>query len=1785
VVGTPVRFDGSNSRPLGGLDTYTWDFGDGTPTATGATVSHAYSTPGDYSASLTVTGPTGSAMTVTTVDIGPTPTANTGLRITVTNESSEVVSGADVAVINADGVRYSASTNSSGVAVVNGLPDSAYTAYAWKDGYKPKAATVQVTGGIGTATIALAVGSVAQTDMTSTRLAPDELPPGLDPEDPANQNVYQFSIHLAFGTGPTAQPLELSGYSTENGVFEPVYTGGAPTGDGCAAVGGYVACPSVQYSSGPTPVPSVVWMIIPGTAKWLKEFFDVHVVVSNLADPEFTFEHGEVSLAGLPAGLSLAPTAAPQSLTTSLADIPGQESEGAGWVLRGDAEGFYTLAARYTGTLEPVGAALDLPIASPPNALHVWGGSAVEMIVDADDQATLGYPYLVNVGLKNVADVPVYNPAIELSNEGRLNSIYQPRERLAQSTSVIQPGATFMTHYRLVPEISGVLDVSQSFVAKTGGNATVATNIVSHPATPIASVPTVTTLQGDGIHVVWQAVAGASRYEIYATPTRDIPFTNTPVVTATGTSAVLPFATAQFLAISAVDGSTRTMHHPLIDWHAAPIGGAISARELALFNDCYSCAGQFAHDRVKANMRQNGIIDPVDTGTGVLTQSYTDLEIGGRGPSLVMTHGYSSVFAADDGPLGFGWSFAYGAHVRIAPNGDATVAQESGAEVVFNRNADGTFSAAPRVIARLVLNADGTFTFVRHKQLTMIFDATGRLTQVSDRNGYATALSYTGDQLATVTNSVGRQLHFTWSAGHISNVIDDTGRQVTYNYSDGNLVEVVDPNGGHTVFAYGAGHFLTEIYSPRQYGVADPQALVYAYDTEGRVTDQTDPAGGHTHFEYAVVDPDTTTTLVTDPLERQTLETYEFGLRISSVRGYGTTDATTTSYTFDRNTLGILMTRVDAPGDPNHYVTTATYNASGLPVVQKDALGRTTTHTYNSSDDILTTTTPNPSAIGATTVTVTNTYDTKGNLVKQSVPLYTSPKATKTLTTTYVHGDAVHPEDVTAVIDPAKKTTTYSYAPTGELRSTLTPKRRLTTFTSDALGRLTNSVSPRGNAKKSAPANFQTTYAYDARGLLVRQTTANQPAASTITLHYDLDGNLDRQVDADGRITTYEYSPSNQLLATHRANGSTITQDYWPDGKLHHQYDAALAATNYTYDALGRRQIVSDPLGRPTTYTYRGNDQQATKTDADGRVTTFDYNQAGDLTGIDYSDPQTRDVTFAYGRSGLRSAMNDASGTSTYAYDNLGRTMTLKNGSSATLTYTYDPRGQIKKIGYPNGKTVVHTYDPDGEMTAIKDWLGNKTKFSYDLDSDLTTIKYPNGVIASKTYDNAGRPIKIVDSSARAGTLASFTYTRTAAGLLNSDSHAGVPGPTETFSYDSLNRLSSVNGSPYTFDAADNLTGQAGSPTSAAFDRANQLCWTGAGGGGCDAPPEGATTYAYDVRGNRTATTPGTGPGTTFSYDQANRLTSASSVNATYTYNGDGLRTAKSVDGSKTNFTWDVSPNLPLLVQDGTRYIIYGPGDVPLEQINSTTVQYLHQDQLNSSRLVSSATGTAVGRFTYDAYGKRTDATGSVTTNLGFNGQYADPETGLIYLRARYYDSATGQFLTGDPLGLTGTERYGYGSSSPLNWSDPRGLCSWNPFSGHDCYSAGVKDTVAAGVDLVKTTASGDLCVKGMANCQTFAERHPLAVPTLEVVAGTALTIGTGGASLELAGVTPSAYIESVVASCGPVVSKSLLTAALTLSGMSSETSGINESLFQAYDRRGAAVQSQIYDFLSRFSK
>jgi RHS repeat-associated protein len=574
----------------------------------------------------------------------------------------------------------------------------------------------------------------------------------------------------------------------------------------------------------------------------------------------------------------------------------------------------------------------------------------------------------------------------------------------------------------------------------------------------------------------------------------------------------------------------------------------------------------------------------------------------------------------------------------------------------------------------------------------------------------------------------------------------------------------------------------------------------------------------------------------------------------------------------------------------------------------------------------------------------------------------------------------------------------------------------------------------------------------------------------------------------------------------------TLRYEYHPDGNLWRYHDGAGEATTYGYDPLGRQTTVTDPLNRTTTFGYDPAGRLIHKQDHGGDCaaspragcSTMSYDDAGQLTAIDYSDPATPDVTnIIYDDLGRRTAMTDGTGTSTWSWDSLGRLTTATDGASQIVSHGYDRRSNRTSITYPGSTgTVTRTFDDAGRLSKVTDWAGRETLFGYDRNGFLTTQTYPNGTTATATPDAAGRPTGInhAGTTTPSTPFAAFSYGRDNLGQISSVSTTGIPADNHTYGYTPLNQIKTDNSGTYTYHKADNLA-RFPSGANLAHDPGNQIT-------SITANAE-TTTFAYDNRGNRTSITPPTGAATSLTYDQANRLTGHDTADATYTYNGNGLRTAKTIGGTggtTTAYTWDTAANVPLLLTEGTTNYTYGPGGFPLAQITSTgTVTYYHYDQLGSTRALTNAAGTVTATYTYDPYGSLAGSTGTATNPFRYAGQYTDPETGYQYLRARYYDPSTGVFLTRDPLETQTREAYGYAGGNPLNRTDPTGQ---NWFSDRASDLGGAIAGAADGAWDTAWEAGSDLSVDGVVGAVNTVSSYVSAGAGLCTAAGAASIIG-----------------------------------------------------------------------------
>jgi RHS repeat-associated protein len=129
---------------------------------------------------------------------------------------------------------------------------------------------------------------------------------------------------------------------------------------------------------------------------------------------------------------------------------------------------------------------------------------------------------------------------------------------------------------------------------------------------------------------------------------------------------------------------------------------------------------------------------------------------------------------------------------------------------------------------------------------------------------------------------------------------------------------------------------------------------------------------------------------------------------------------------------------------------------------------------------------------------------------------------------------------------------------------------------------------------------------------------------------------------------------------------------------------------------------------------------------------------------------------------------------------------------------------------------------------------------------------------------------------------------------------------------------------------------------------------------------------------------------------------------------------------------------------DGTGTLLatytQGPGmDQPIAMTRGGQTVYYHADGLGSVVGLTNSSQTVVQNYGYDGFGNLTQAP-TVQNPYTYTGREWDPETGLYYYRARYYDPKAGRFLQQDPIGMAGgINLYAYVGNNPVNFVDPNG--------------------------------------------------------------------------------------------------------------------------------------------------
>jgi len=408
--------------------------------------------------------------------------------------------------------------------------------------------------------------------------------------------------------------------------------------------------------------------------------------------------------------------------------------------------------------------------------------------------------------------------------------------------------------------------------------------------------------------------------------------------------------------------------------------------------------------------------------------------------------------------------------------------------------------------------------------------------------------------------------------------------------------------------------------------------------------------------------------------------------------------------------------------------------------------------------------------------------------------------------------------------------------------------------------------------------------------------------------------------------------------------------------------------------------------------------------------------------------------------------VSDPTGTYQFTFDNMGR-LTGTTTSYTFLTrnfttsYTYDKASNRTGFTDPESGSTSYVYDTLNRLQTLTppaafSGTGN-FGCSYDALSRRTQMTRPNGLKSVYAYDNLSRLLSVLHQNGST-TLDGASYSVDNAGnrTAKTDQYANV---TSNYTYDPIYELTQVTQATnttesYTYDAVGNRLSSLGvSPYN--VNTSNELTSTP------------SASYTYDYNGNTLTKVAGSNA-TSYSWDFENRLSSVtlpgSGGTVSFKYDPFGRRVYKSSSASTSIYAYDGDNLIEETNSSGTAVARYSQGlniDEPLAMLRSSTTSYYDADGLGSITSLSSSAGSLAQTYGYDSFGKQTSSSGSLTNPFQYTARESDPETGLYYYRARYYDPSVGRFVSEDPARFrAGPNFFEYVLNDPVENTDPVGL-------------------------------------------------------------------------------------------------------------------------------------------------
>ena len=634
-------------------------------------------------------------------------------------------------------------------------------------------------------------------------------------------------------------------------------------------------------------------------------------------------------------------------------------------------------------------------------------------------------------------------------------------------------------------------------------------------------------------------------------------------------------------------------------------------------------------------------------------------------------------------------------------------------------------------------------------------------------------------------------------------------------------------------------------------------------------------------------------------------------------------------------------------------------------------------------------------------------YDTYGNpLTARTVNPFAETDAKKAMTSkaTYTTGTAAGQYMATQTV-PERTKSSYDWDVNKGLLKSVSVGGRQTAYSYDSVGRLTK-VSGKAQVG-GVETQVQVQYGYE-KDRLAKITHNGFDYAFT----YDGFDNRKSVKIAGTEAVSHTYGDRNgQLLKSTYANGWEVAYTYDSMDRVT-QVKAVKGSSSYVigqylYDRQGRvaRFIDGQVPGKSCTYGYDLTDRLCEAVFDDGTAYTYTYDANDCLVKEHHTLPGgSRDVIRAYDKDSRETSVTCGSAKVEKAFDELGRLSTIKrNGGKHTTTYTYETAsdggqtGRVKTV--KNGShSENYTYDIWGNVTKVTENSSQTGKaYAYDAQGQLIREYDPDKKVwLGYKYDAGGNLTEVRSYPAAEGgspegegtVIKKFVYGTAWKDQLTAMT---VEGTTRNFTYDANGNLLS----------------------------------------------DGKYTYSW-TKGSLLAKVTG------------------DSLEATYTYDASGIRTSKTVNGVKTEYlTAGGSILAEKKNEKWQQYLYDGSGQLMAIRYKGADYYYIRDGLMCITGLVD-ANGGAVVNYRYDSWGKLISITGSMAGTFGkdnpyrYKGYYYDDETGMYYLKSRYYQPEICRFISADERisGIGGIMRgynmYSYCFNNPINMIDPSG--NWPAF-------------------------------------------------------------------------------------------------------------------------------------------